>query len=279
MDFTYRFFPPPPGLCRLMSGTFYACGRITYRYDKILPTGLVAALFNLGAPHRLGKSTAVGRNRRFAAGWLHGIQTTPVYNLPGDGTHVLGLLFEPVGFHSLFGIDMRGLADRTVDVRSVLPPAFVTAVKAICPKAGIEAGHGAIHETIAAWPRREPPEWLWRFAEKLRARRGMLGLADAYREIGLSPRYINDRFKRAVGVSPKVLARIYRLNALLTAIDPAAPVSWTELAHRFGFYDQAHFNREFRRFSGLAPSAYLDRRRRDLPSLGPGDSGAFAPQR
>ena len=96
---------------------------------------------------------------------------------------------------------------------------------------------------------------------------------------GAGARHVGARFKRAVGVSPKVLCRIYRLGALLQAIEPAEAVSWTDFAHRFGFYDQAHFNREFRRFSGLTPRQYLAWRRRDLPALGKGESVHFAPQR
>ena len=75
--------------------------------------------------------------------------------------------------------------------------------------------------------------------------------------------------------------RVERVDVqpLLEELDPASNVNWTELAHRFGFYDQAHFNHEFRKLSGLFPSEYLEMRRRDLPELGKGESVAFAPQR
>jgi AraC-like DNA-binding protein len=47
-------------------------------------------------------------------------------------------------------------------------------------------------------------------------------------------------------------------------IDPSGPVDWLELAARAGYYDQAHFGNDFRAFTGLFPTRYLDVRRRFL---------------
>ena len=109
MDFRFLPFHPDPPLDLVLQRTFFARGRIPYRSDKILPTGLIPVLFNLGKPHRLGKSPEPERNRSFDHSWLDGLQTTPTYNTPTDGTHVLGLLFEPIGFHALFEADMPSL--------------------------------------------------------------------------------------------------------------------------------------------------------------------------
>jgi AraC-like DNA-binding protein len=64
--------------------------------------------------------------------------------------------------------------------------------------------------------------------------------------------------------APKRLARTYRFTATVLAIDPAGPVDWLELAARAGYYDQAHFGHDFRAFTGLTPTRYLDLRRRFL---------------
>jgi AraC-like DNA-binding protein len=103
--------------------------------------------------------------------------------------------------------------------------------------------------------------WLLTFYHQIKSSRGSLVLADAYERTNLSPKYVNERFKRAVGVSPKVLSRILRLDALLQGMNPDDNVNWADLAQNFGFYDQSHFNREFRRFSGLTPNQYLHSRR------------------
>lgn len=279
LTFTYRQFDPPRALAPSLSGSFFAQGQIPYRFDKILPNGLVALVFNLGKPHRLGKSSDVLSNPIFAHNWLHGVQTTPVYNLPGGETHVLGMLFEPIGFHSLFHTDMRRLTDRTVDARDLLPTAFIDVVEAQYPDAGDSTAHEALHAALLSLTPLALPDWLWTVCTRIKQHDGMLRLDDLYRQIGASPRHISTKFKAATGVNPKVLSRVLRLQALLDVVDPNGDVSWTDLAHRFGFFDQAHFNRDFRTFSDLHPSQYLAERRRDLPDLKPGESVSFVPQR
>lgn len=279
MSFEFLTFPTPTELRPYLKHSFFAKGRIPYRSDKILSNGMVAVIFNCGKPHRVGKSAVPEENASYAHSWLHGVQVTPLYNTPGGGTHVLGLLFEPIGFHALFGVDMRSLHERTRDARDVLAHEFVAEVESLLSHAADAAAHAKLHLSISNWPKRALPSWLWRLHEAIVESEGGLSLRDTYKDCGRSSRHINASFKRATGVTPKVLCRIYRLQALLKDIDPAHPVTWTELAHAHGFYDHAHFNREFRAFSGLHPRQYLEQRRRDLPGLGKGESVHFAPQR
>ncbi|MEM8959839.1 MAG: helix-turn-helix domain-containing protein [Acidobacteriota bacterium] len=277
-DFHFQPFEPDPPLDLVLTQTFYARGRIPYRSDKILPTGLIPVLFNLGNPHRLGKAADPESNPSFAHGWVDGFQTTPTYHTPTDGTHVIGLLFEPVGFHALFDVDMATLRDRTVDAREIMPAAFVTAIENHYEQAGDDVTHRTFHELVRGWPRQSLPDWLWALYREIRDRRGDVVLKDRYTSIDRSPRQITARFKRAIGVTPKKLCRIHRLLALLEAVDPAGPVNWTELAHSFDFHDQAHFNHEFRALSGLYPSEYLSQRRGEYPDLEQGEHVVFAPQ-
>ena len=279
MNFQFDSYDPPEDLRRYLRGSFFAKGRIPYRTEKILPTGQIAVLFNLGNPHRLGKSPDPERNDAFPHSWIDGFQTSPNYHTPIDGTHVLGLLFEPIGFHALFRADMVALRDRTVDARDLLPRDFIGTVERLLPQAHRGEAHIRLYEGISRIDPLELPNWLWTFYGEIVARRGDVDIERCYRDSGHSARHATERFKRAVGVTPKVLCRIHRLLALLEDIDPAGDVNWTELAHRFSFYDQAHFNHEFRKLSGLYPSEYLEQRRQDLPQLKKGESVAFAPQR
>jgi hypothetical protein len=55
------------------------------------------------------------------------------------------------------------------------------------------------------------------------------------------------------------------------AVDARRPVDWTQLAHTAGDFDQAHFSKEFREFTGHKPNSYLALRRqvpgqRELPA-------------
>lgn len=79
-----------------------------------------------------------------------------------------------------------------------------------------------------------------------------------------SSTYVARRSKAIVGVTPKRLARRYRFTSAVLAIDVAAPIDWADVAAHAGYFDQAHFGHEFREFTGLTPTRYVEVRRRFL---------------
>ncbi|MFC4066452.1 AraC family transcriptional regulator [Actinoplanes subglobosus] len=91
---------------------------------------------------------------------------------------------------------------------------------------------------------------------------GAVAIGDLRTAAGVSSTHLAQRFKELVGVTPKRLARTYRFATAMLAIDPAAPIDWGELAAGAGYFDQAHFGHEFRAFTGLTPTRYVEARRR-----------------
>ena len=279
MGFRFETFTPPQALRRLVKYSFFAQGRIGYHTDKILPTGLVALLFTIGNAHRSGKSPDPQRNPRFTHSWIEGLQTTPNYHTPIDGTHVLGILFQPPGFRALFDVDMISLRDQIVDARTMLPSDFISLVESRLPLADKSESHDEIFDALLDREQVVVADWLWNFYAAVVSGQGNVRMDGYYEKSGYSVRHAARQFKHAVGVTPKVLSRVLRLLALLEAVDPSQHTNWTQLAHTFGFFDQAHFNHEFRKLTGLFPTEYLEQRHRDLPGLQPGESVAFVPNR
>ncbi|MBB5979284.1 helix-turn-helix domain-containing protein [Kribbella solani] len=54
------------------------------------------------------------------------------------------------------------------------------------------------------------------------------------------------------------------IAATVLSIDPAEPIDWGDVAGGAGYFDQAHFSHEFRAFTGLTPTQYVEVRRRFL---------------
>ena len=93
---------------------------------------------------------------------------------------------------------------------------------------------------------------------------GAAPIGDLSAAAGVSSTHLAQRFKALVGVTPKRLSRSYRFTTTVLSIDPAGPVDWAALAGRAGYFDQAHFSHEFRKFTGLTPTRYAEARRRFL---------------
>ncbi len=61
-------------------------------------------------------------------------------------------------------------------------------------------------------------------------------------------------FRSAVGLTPKMTARILRFDHTIERWKSAPKTPWTEVALAGGYSDQAHFSREVRALSGQPPS-------------------------
>ncbi|MBO9729407.1 MAG: helix-turn-helix transcriptional regulator [Chitinophaga sp.] len=70
---------------------------------------------------------------------------------------------------------------------------------------------------------------------------------------GFSERYIQQLFLDNVGLTPRVFFHIQRFNKSLELIH-AGEQSLTSIAYDCGYFDQAHFIREFKKFTGVTPS-------------------------
>ncbi|MNL09584.1 HTH-type transcriptional activator RhaR [compost metagenome] len=77
--------------------------------------------------------------------------------------------------------------------------------------------------------------------------------------MGMSTTTLGDQFREKVGFSPKAFSRIVRFNHINAFIDKHHATNWQELVYTFGFFDQNHFIKEFKRFYGCTPSEWHSR--------------------
>ncbi|TAE16098.1 MAG: AraC family transcriptional regulator [Bacteroidetes bacterium] len=77
------------------------------------------------------------------------------------------------------------------------------------------------------------------------------------KEVSISRKHLNHLFKEYVGVSPKTLTTLYRFQKSLQQLSPHKSESLTTFAYTMDYFDQAHFNHEFKKLSGIRPSEYL----------------------
>jgi AraC-like DNA-binding protein len=77
------------------------------------------------------------------------------------------------------------------------------------------------------------------------------------RMTGYTRRYLDVLFKQHVGLSPKVLAGIFRFQMLYR--EWARGLSYDALKERLydHYYDQAHFSKEFKRMTGHSPREFM----------------------
>jgi len=157
---------------------------------------------------------------------------------------VLTLDYETVSLDTLWRTFAATISDQLWEARTA-EARFVTLESALLARAGGRVDrHPAVTRAIALFDRSH----------------GALSVGHVVRRTGVSHRRLVELFWNEVGLSPKRYCRVRRFNDVLRQIEPLGDVDWTDVAHVCGYFDQAHFNHDFRAFAGLNPSEYLRHR-------------------
>lgn len=93
---------------------------------------------------------------------------------------------------------------------------------------------------------------------------GQQTLQELSEKIGYSQKHFIQLFKTHVGITPKAFMRIMRFQHAIREVEQKSHFNWTEIAFQAGYYDQAHFIHDFKKFAGFTPGEYLARKNAQL---------------
>jgi AraC-like DNA-binding protein len=191
--------------------------------------------------------------------------------LRGSG-YAFGVKFRPAAHVALLMGDSRALTDRVTPLVELFGRDALRLRNAIAraAEADIEACV-ELAETFLKARTHELPEDAVRFrdlVERIAQDREILRVEDAAARMGLDVRTLQRRFRKLVGVSPKWVIQRYRMHEAAEALKQASPPPLAELAVRLGYYDQAHFSREFKAVVGSAPSVFAASARAGMTGSG-----------
>ena len=275
--FDFRTRTPDGLLGRAVASIWYARGTIPYRRERIAPTGSTVAVIVLGDP--ILETAGHARAVPFLAveGFLIGPHDRPVVNEPTGETFALGIVTTPIGCRATLGLEPAAIAGEVVDLgamwhaardlRSQLlatadPDAMLDLVEARL-KAGLTPDIPGLDRCQRAVAILEQ--------DPLRP------IAQVAAEVGVSHGHLDREFTRIVGLGPRRLARLLRVERLLESIDVTADVPWATLAADLGWADQSHMIRDIKRHTGSSPSQYIAARRSVAVPPSPEDA-RFVPE-
>jgi AraC-like DNA-binding protein len=86
---------------------------------------------------------------------------------------------------------------------------------------------------------------------------GNVPLKELLKQVNLSERTLERKFKESVGVSPKLFSRICQFQATLSHLRDNSFDKLSDVAFANDYADQSHFIRVFREFTGLSPLQYV----------------------
>ena len=177
--------------------------------------------------------------------------------LEGAG-RALGIRFRPAGFQPFLGARVATLTDRRVPVAEVFGPDGDRLVERLLA-AGDQARLVAAAEAflLERLPVPDPSvARVNRVVDQIMADRDLTRVGDVADRAGIGTRRLQRLFATYVGVSPKWVIRRARLHEAVERLDGGEDVDLGFLARELGYFDQAHFARDFRDAVGRPPTAY-----------------------
>lgn len=261
------FAPPHPRLGALVDAYIGYDERDTAFTRRHELPGLNAVMIvNLGDPITIvdtaGFVLPIGTGCGFAAG----LSDAYAVSETGGNQRGIQVMFTPQGARRFFRLPMSELTNRVFLLPELLgQAAAMRLVEALQAANDWQTCFARLDTAIAARiAAREAVDlagirnagWALR---QIAERHGDVSVAALAEEIGCSRKHLAALFREHVGLSPGTVAGLLRFRHALDLID-AAPAKWTDIALAAGYYDQAHFNRDFRRLTGRTPGDYLSAR-------------------
>jgi len=249
------FGAPDPRLCGyVISYCDYDERTGSFVRRRELPADRIVAIMNLGEPIRV--CSPGGTWAEHADGFFAGLHDTYAITETRGAQRGVQIDLTPVGAHLLLRLPMHELAQRVVSLDDLLN------------RPGRELherlAHGTSYEerfsTLDAFflerldDALSPVPSITRALTRIKAAQGDVAIKTITDELQCSARHLNQGFKEQVGITPKLLARILRFNRAVTLID--TPMSWSAISYTCGYYDQAHMIRDFKQFTGSAPTQF-----------------------
>lgn len=255
-------YPAPSTLSALVRCVWVFEGRFDQPHEeRIVPDGCPELILHFGTPYQ--ELAGTGAWRRQAPLLLAG-NLTQALRLRAQGTvGVLGVRLWP----QAVGRFVSGPVAATLDARLPLRHRALPRWRRRLATADDATRLALVPELVATLTHRTPADARGPAAPRdaaldlaiatLFASRGQVSPEALARDVGLSLRQLERRMVARAGTSLQRLASLVRFRAVFDELEAEAPSPWLQAALAAGYFDQAHMIREFRRYAGQPPRAYL----------------------
>jgi AraC-like DNA-binding protein len=228
----------------------------TSEKQTIVPDGCMEMIFHYGDFYKqyTENGNSIIQPRCFVIGQL----TRPLEIEPTGETGIFSVRFYPEGFLPFATIPIKEMENKAVSLERLFG------------KEGQEVGEMMLNanstsdriKLIEAFllTRLTETETIDRIVkstvETILTANGQLSVTELSEHLNINRRQLERKFSATIGLSPKQLSKTFRLQAILKMLISKKFTNLTDLAYEGEYYDQAHFIKDFREFTGLTPKEF-----------------------
>lgn len=220
-----------------------------------LPSQNIPLIINFGSPIRVSRAADPACWDSFGS-FTTGAYDSYVLVETDAGAGGIQVDFTILGARLFLGIPLDGVTNRAISLDDIFGREGQTLTSALHDAPSWDDRFDLLDRAIARrleTARPLLPEMLWTWERIVRAE-GRISIGALSADLGWSRRRLVERFKEDVGLAPKVFARVLRFHHAVESLKARGSRRLSDLALDCGYYDQAHFDRDFRVFSGVTPT-------------------------
>lgn len=224
--------------------------------QTIVPDGCLEMIFHYGDLYR--QYTESGNSILQPKCFVIGQLTRPLEIEPTGETGIFSVRFHPNGFLPLATIPIKEMENTAVPLEKLFGEAGTEMEQNILSAHSVSdrikfieafllnrlTNTEAINQIVKST------------VDTILSANGQLSIDEISRETNINRRQLERQFSSAIGLSPKQLSKTIRLQAALKMLLNKEFTNLTALAYESEYFDQAHFIRDFKEFTGLTPKEF-----------------------
>lgn len=185
-----------------------------------------------------------------------GQYSTSVLYTPQEDIRILNVDFLPWGAYSVFSKEQSALHNITSDATLIFPNLKNYMLEL---EANLHDEEYCFHilekflvtELQNSQKRTDPR--IINACTEITDRKGNIPITTLCKNSGISHSGLTHFFSEMIGVTPKLFGRVARFTAVQNFLGENPTVGWNDIVHQFDYFDQNHFIREFKQFTGAVP--------------------------
>ena len=247
----YRQYRPSPALADHIECYWVWQGdHLSGQVERLIPGGRVELLFNFGTEAQWLMDGAAFPGQLLDGAYIMGQRDRLFYCRPSERTELFGVRFRPGCFTAFSPIPLHLLLNRLLPASEL----FGILMYEQLFEAGDDASRVRVMDSLLGGVLRGTSSKPVLFAlETLRRVEGITVEAIC-EQAGWGYKRMERAFLKEVGYTPKGYSRLVRFNKAIRRIGGAE--SLTSVGYACGYFDQAHFIKDFARFAGMTPGQF-----------------------
>ncbi len=174
----------------------------------------------------------------------------------GKEFNYVGIRFLPSAFPLLFEVDAKTLSNKSQELKQILPKFSDWIAATMLSSEGFDTIVKDLNRKLIDLANKQDFKYDQRFFNSLNLIFQKNGFLDTEKDLntGLSPRQLRRIFNFYIGTTAKSFSNVVRFQYILNAKPSRQSLKESKLYFDVGFFDQAHFIKNFKRFYGVTPS-------------------------